>query len=393
MCGICGVMSGSSGLAEQRFFNSALLLNVFRGKDSTGVFRVTKTAKQVEIAKSMSPSPVAIYDKNDPVMELINRAGSSALIGHCRAATRGEVTIDNAHPFEFSNVVGIHNGTISKKFKGSEDYKTDSEALYKLINDVGIEEALNEVESNYSTAYSLAYFDKTDGTMNFVINEERPLHFGFLYAGTTLVFSSESWVLRKSAEMQKLKLSAEEILGKDKGDVFTLNKHQLFKVNPQNVKDWSLKTLKVKPVPVTPYRGHYQGSDTDWYAGTAGGHETYRTTRNPGISNIVSMGNGTNPKLTKKEKAAMKNKSSHSYAAGFEGKSLTYAMFVNFLQCGCAMCGKTPMNDYKVRDELTWIDDDSYVCKECAEGDYKSLIEDWKAAGLNTNQNANVSVN
>lgn len=393
MCGICGVVSGSAGIPEQRLFSSALLLNVFRGKDSTGVFRVTKNDKQVEIAKSMDPSPVALYDKNSPVLELVNRAGSSALIGHCRAATRGEVNIDNAHPFEFPNVVGIHNGTISKKFKGSEDYKTDSEALYKLINDVGIEEALNEVESNFSTAYSLAYFDKTDGTMNFVINEERPLHFGFLYGGTTLFFSSESWVLRKSAEMQKLKLSAEEILGKDKGDVFTLNKHQLFKVNPQNVKDWKLTKLKVKPAPVSSFRGGYTGYDYDnWHgAGSAGGSDSYRTTRNPGTSNIVNMGNGTNPKLTKKERAAMKTKSQHSFAAGFEGKSLTYAMFVNFLGIGCALCGSVPINDHKCKDELFWIDDDSYVCKTCAEGDFKTLVEDWKTAGLNANQNVSMN--
>src|SRR5690606_36914749 len=103
LCGICGIYGLSIGKTERSIFHNLLLLNYFRGEDSTGVVRIEE--KQIRTTKSLLASPEFLF--TDKAQELIMEDGHKdesfdkplGFIGHCRAATKGSVSVANAHPF------------------------------------------------------------------------------------------------------------------------------------------------------------------------------------------------------------------------------------------------------------------------------------------------------
>src|SRR5690606_5675856 len=140
LCGIAGIFSQTVGLTERELFEGLLMLNVYRGKDSTGVVRINELKKgvpyaQVKRAVVSSPGFVASKYGHDMLYDLDKKEAkdtskTTGYIGHCRAATKGEIKVQNAHPFRFDHTIGVHNGTIHGSFKGSKDFETDSEALF-----------------------------------------------------------------------------------------------------------------------------------------------------------------------------------------------------------------------------------------------------------------------
>lgn len=94
------------------------------------------------IFKSTQP---AWNDSN--LKHIANKIASTCFLGHIRASTVGDVTLNNCHPFYYKNYTFVHNGTIShfEKVRRSlineldEDLftevkaQTDSEHLFFLI--------------------------------------------------------------------------------------------------------------------------------------------------------------------------------------------------------------------------------------------------------------------
>lgn len=201
MCGLCGVYSTSWGVLETDYFKHLLMLNVFRGEHSTGVIRVGKD-KKTKTRKTLLASPQFLGSQASDILESEKNDYPLALLGHTRHATKGEIILKNAHPFGFSDVVGMHNGTVHTSFKHKSEYGTDSEALYKNLNDYGLEATLNDIEA-YDTAYALQWINKREGTLNFIKNSARPLYFTFIYAGTTMLWSSEKRMLQFVLDSKK----------------------------------------------------------------------------------------------------------------------------------------------------------------------------------------------
>lgn len=194
MCGIVGI-AGVIEEPEEIIFRTLLDLDVIRGRDSTGVVKVAAlSAVKPIITKAVGP-PSNLIERST----LFNRRGtfyskSRCLIGHNRAATMGNVTLENAHPFKFDHIYGVHNGTLRdwKDLEGWLEFDVDSKALYKDVSKHGIEKTWGK----FSGAAALAWWDERESTINLVRNSERPLFLARLNDRQTLIWASEEWMIK-----------------------------------------------------------------------------------------------------------------------------------------------------------------------------------------------------
>lgn len=199
MCGIVGV-AGNLSAKEKYMFQVLLELDVYRGRDSTGVV-IHKTTGDTEIHKDLNEPWYGLYFNQD-FLDSFKSTDVDLLIGHNRAATKGEVTVENAHPFHYGRAWGCHNGTIHD-ISGLDDHKNfdvDSKALINQIGTTGIEDAVSRV----SGPYALVWYDDEDGTVNFIRNSQRPLHFAFSTDNSVLFWASEARTLQYAADTAKM---------------------------------------------------------------------------------------------------------------------------------------------------------------------------------------------
>lgn len=207
ICGQTGVC-GSVTVGSEKAFQRLLIYNSVRGIDSTGAASVKRplNKKEIEIvvAKELGHpfNLLGVRRQNEHDFTDVMAGTSRALLGHCRAATKGETSRFNAHPFCFQNVVGTHNGTLSwgshDKLEGRKKFQTDSEAIFAEIEAFGIAATVKKFKGykendNYSCsdAYALVWYDTRDNTINFLRNKERPLWFAFDKKHEQLFWSSE----------------------------------------------------------------------------------------------------------------------------------------------------------------------------------------------------------
>lgn len=228
MCGIVGV-AGSIGMREEKIFKQLLIVDTLRGEHSTGIASISPTG-EMKIAKSVGPPSELLdsYKCND-----LFRKVSRVLIGHNRYATLGEVNRNNAHPFMFENVVGVHNGTLKNKHALEDYYKfgTDSEAIYYNFDKFGAEEVVKDLEG----AWCLVYFDKADKTLTFLRNKERPLFYTYSEDGKVVFWASEAWMLEGVLKREGYKT----------GKVFSLPEDVLLKFDMQiNVFNSQMKPIE-----------------------------------------------------------------------------------------------------------------------------------------------------
>jgi predicted glutamine amidotransferase len=187
MCGLV-VVAGQVLDKDKELFSQMMYSNVVRGEDSTGLASIDPFTGEVTVLKDTLPSYLMIQE--DSWKDTLKK-DSCLLLGHCRAATRGSVNIDNAHPFEFENIIGMHNGTLTPGFRHhlgvTEEYGTDSETFYKALNDHGLDYAIQRAHG----AYAFIWYDKTTHSLNVFKNDKRDLAFVYSKDKKTLILVSD----------------------------------------------------------------------------------------------------------------------------------------------------------------------------------------------------------
>ena len=208
MCGIVGI-AGDLNTNHEKVFENMLVMDILRGKHSTGVVSVSSHTGESKIAK-LAVNAVDFLESN--LYSKLTTGFSKVLIGHNRFATIGKVNNLNAHPFDFENVVGVHNGTLSSRLDlhNQSMFDTDSESLYSHINEYGIKDAMQ----NCIGTYALVWWNKKDQTLNFLRNKDRTLFIGETDLGQ-IVWASEDWMVLGAAARNNLKIMRISLIPED----------------------------------------------------------------------------------------------------------------------------------------------------------------------------------
>lgn len=205
MCGIVGC-AGNINQREYKAFRDMLLMDTLRGLDSTGVLRVPIVeANPPEILKDIG-HPLNLWDIQQPsnMFDLRGVLNGSAkvLLGHNRAATFGKVTVDNAHPFKFGEIYGVHNGSLitTKDLEGN--YEVDSKHIFYTIHKKGIEHTWK----NLHGAATLVWWNNEDKTLNMIRNDDRPLYILTNQEEDAIFWASEAWMIEVAFSRNKISI-------------------------------------------------------------------------------------------------------------------------------------------------------------------------------------------
>ena len=211
MCGIVGVASScNNGFTQKEadVFTELLFYDQLRGFDSTGVFGVDKHSN-VLIYKEASTATDFLGTKEfKGFKNQLVRDGLFA-VGHNRAATRGNVVDQNAHPFWIDDkIVLVQNGTWRGCHKGVKNTEVDTEALAHIIAE---EPTLTQALGKIQAAYALVWFNTETHTLNLIRNPERPLYVAKAKSGT-LFWASENTFIEAACQRQAVVLDGPPVL-------------------------------------------------------------------------------------------------------------------------------------------------------------------------------------
>ena len=253
MCGIVGVIAKyKAGLFQKHIdlFEQILLVDQIRGTDGTGIIYDTKGG--IDYAKAPYGAGAFIHQpvfKNS--METALREGHF-LVGHNRAATKGNHTWGNTHPFSEGNITLVHNGTLYDHENLAKETAVDSHAICKHMAINGAEETLKVIDG----AFALVWVDTDTQTLNLARNHLRPLH--LVETDTCWVISSELGLGLWMADRHSQKVLSS----------FQLEVKKIYTFDINNMKEYTTKDVEYlipKPVVVYPYITKYAGED--WWSG------------------------------------------------------------------------------------------------------------------------------
>lgn len=178
MCGIVGYVNldplvGTSR-DMQNFARDALVADMLRGYDGTGVVYVDKEGDVSTYKRALCGLDFVCHKT---AQKLITKGGKAQLfIGHNRSATSGKINNDTSHPFQHGHITLVHNGTLDY-YTGIDnaplEISVDSEEIAWALSKEEPEEVLPKIRG----AYVLVWHDSRDNSVVFARNDERPLYF------------------------------------------------------------------------------------------------------------------------------------------------------------------------------------------------------------------------
>jgi hypothetical protein len=222
MCGLVAIVSkNQNGFNREQIkaLEEMVYINALRGVDSTGVFYVTNTGDVQTHKEAVESSKFLKSEEWKATNSELWSKGKAAVV-HCRAATRGIKTDENAHPFVVDDrIVLVHNGTLWGDHKKHADVEVDSHAIaHVLAEEPDIATALKKING----AYALIWYDLQNRNLHMIRNKERPLWIGEAVDGTIMAASEQGFIW--------LTASRNGIKMKEKG-VYPLPEYHLATIN------------------------------------------------------------------------------------------------------------------------------------------------------------------
>lgn len=198
ICGLVGV-AGEINAKEEGIFKRLLEIDTIRGPHSTGILGVDARGWTQVVKKVGTPWDLYEYKQFDEIF----RKRLTVLMGHNRWATKGKINSTNAHPFEHDHIIGAHNGTLRNQelLINHKRFEVDSDNIFHSISEVGVDDTVKKL----CGAFALTWWDSEQETMNFVRNNERPLHICISENGKTIYWASEPWMLEVTLKIAGVK--------------------------------------------------------------------------------------------------------------------------------------------------------------------------------------------
>lgn len=371
MCGLTGLIGTDITAVDVLAFQKLAQLSSLRGQDSVGFF-------DFHLAPPRNEKPIRYYKETGSAGLYFGEGGRwdsnfywpryhtkknafnapIALVAHARAATKGEISKKNAHPFVCGDLIGVHNGTIHPDFDGRKNFDTDSEALYACMAEKGEKQGLDMVNKLYNAAYALMWINMKERTFNIARNDQRTLYYSIHKHRDVCFLSSDKLFLK--AVLQYIAKEYEEpvLVTNEEWHVFELGRKSILKTRDtiQLEKKWTANSGQS----VVPFhRGSHQTKSNEGEHSGKTQNSGKTTTPLWEISDVVA------DELTEEDVPFRVKIHEFFPDKPYEIREGVFKNFRDYTQIltgGCECCGDKPhtyMENYVFKDEVT------YLCASC----------------------------